>query len=785
MCIAEKPSVAKEIAHVLGAKNRHNGYFEGNGYSVTWTFGHLCTLKEPRDYHEQLRYWNIDNLPILPTNFGIKLIKNSGVKEQFEVIKKLCTEAEEVINCGDAGQEGELIQRWVLNHAGNKKPVKRLWISSLTEEAIREGFQNLKDEKDYTKLYYAGTSRAIGDWLLGINATRLYTLKYAPKGTVLSIGRVQTPTLALIVNRHAEIENFVSKDYWELKTKYRDVIFSSTLGKIDNEEKVTEIIQQLENSTFEILDYEKKKGKESAPKLFDLTSLQVEANKKFNLSADETLKIAQSLYEKKFLSYPRVDTRYLPDDIYPKVPGILQSMNAYSDLAAPLLQEKIRKSKNVFDNKKVTDHHAIIPTNVTANGLYGSEEKVYDLVAKRFLANFYPDCIISKTTVKGKAVETNFKTTGKQILEPGWRVIYGKEKIEDDSKDSKKEETPTQLLPEFTVGENGPHKAFSEKKQTKPPKLFTEATLLRAMETAGKQVDDEEMRELMKENGIGRPSTRANIIETLFKRKYISKQRKSIIPTITGQQLIGTIKHDIIKSPELTGNWEKKIRDIELGTYDVKLFMKEMNAFVREVVTHVKMDQNSIKIEQADTTKSKKKTTSKKEAVCPKCEKGSIMEGKTAFGCSQFKEGCDFRVPIIIASKKLTLTHINQLIQKGKTNVIKGFEISGKKKNGQLILTSDFNVELEEQKEVKLACPVCEKGEILKGKTAYGCSSFKEGCTFKIPFVVYEKKLTKTQVDALLKKKTTNLIKGFKINGEKVNAKIVLNDDNQLKFKRE
>lgn len=783
MCIAEKPSVAKEIAQILGAKTRHNGYFEGNGYAVTWTFGHLCTLKEPRDYHEQLRYWNIDNLPILPTHFGIKLIKNSGVKEQFEVIKKLCSEAEEVINCGDAGQEGELIQRWVLNHAENKKPVKRLWISSLTEEAIKEGFKNLKDEKEYTSLYYAGASRAIGDWLLGINATRLYTLKYAPKGTVLSIGRVQTPTLALIVNRQHDIEAFVSKDYWEIKTTYRDVLFSSELGKIDNEEKVKQHIEQLNGSTFEVLDYEKKKGKESSPKLFDLTSLQVEGNKKFNLSADETLKIAQSLYEKKFLSYPRVDTRYLPDDVYPKISGILDSLTSYRKLVEGIERNPIRKSKNVFNNKKVTDHHAIIPTHVTCQNLSGNEEKIYDLVVKRFLANFYSDCIISKTTVKGLASEIKFKTTGKQILEPGWRTVYGKEKVEEDNKDPKKEETPTQLLPEFTKGEQGAHAPLSEKKQTNPPKPFTEATLLRAMETAGKQVDDDEMRELMKENGIGRPSTRANIIETLFRRKYIAKQRKSIIPTPTGTELISTIKHEIIKSPELTGNWEKKIRDIELGNYDVGTFMKEMNVFVKDVVTHVKMDQSAVKIAKAGSKAPKKEE--KIETICPKCQQGKVLKGKNAYGCSSYASGCDFRLPLVIAEKELSLNHISQLINKQKTSTIKGLVISGKKTDGELLLTPDFNIEIKEKKEKKLSCPICNTGEIIKGSTAYGCSAYKEGCTFKIPFVVYEKKLSKTQIDSLIKKKSTNLIKGFKINGEKINAKIVLNEANQLKFLRE
>ena len=536
VCIAEKPSVAREIADLLGAKNRKDGYFEGNGYQVTWTIGHLCTLKEPQDYDAQLKWWNIQHLPILPPKFGIKGINNPGIEKQLKTITRLVNDATEVINCGDAGQEGELIQRWVLTKANCTKPVKRLWISSLTEEAMKEGFKNLKDSKEYDLLYAAGSSRAIGDWLLGINATRLYTLKYAQGKQLLSIGRVQTPTLALIVNRFLEIENFKPQTYWELKTIYRDVVFSAKTGKFNAKEEAAQILQDIQNELFTIISFTRKKGKESSPKLFDLTSLQVECNKKFGYSADLTLNTVQGLYEKKLVTYPRVDTMYLPDDIYPKIKGILSSMSGYSTLTQPLLGSAIKKSKNVFDDKKVTDHHAIIPTNIKAGSLGGYEGNVYDLIARRFIAAFYPDCQVSKTEVIGKVKDTEFKATGRQILEEGWRAVYKEEKKEEDA-----EQDENQILPEFKEGESGPHKPTLAEKQTNPPKHYTEATLLRAMETAGKQIADEELREAMKENGIGRPSTRANIIETLFKRNYIRKEKKNLIPTITGVQLIQTI----------------------------------------------------------------------------------------------------------------------------------------------------------------------------------------------------------------------------------------------------
>lgn len=791
MCIAEKPSVAKEIAQIIGATKRNNGYYEGNGYQVTWTFGHLCTLKEPKDYHQSLKAWNMATLPIVPPRFGIKLIKNSGVKEQFEVIKKLVGAADQIINCGDAGQEGELIQRWVLTHAKNTKPIQRLWISSLTEEAIREGFLKLKDSALYDKLYYAGSSRAIGDWLLGINATRLYTMKYAPRGTVLSIGRVQTPTLAMIVSRFLEIENFVSTDFWELKTTYRQVVFNSDQGKIEDEQKAHELLEKLKNKELEILDYQQKEGKEAAPKLFDLTSLQVECNKKLNLSAEDTLKIAQKLYEKKYLTYPRVDTRFLPDDIYPKVAGILKSMTGYSELIAPLLGKPIRKSKAVFNTKKVTDHHAIIPTHVTAIGLYGDEQDVYEMVAKRFIANFYPDCIVSKTTVKALVDQVNFKATGKQIVSTGWRVVYGQEEVEDEEDKNPKDES-SQLLPLFEVGEKGAQEAFTEKKQTSPPKLYTEATLLRAMETAGKTVDDEKLREAMKENGIGRPSTRANIIETLFKRKYIERQRKNIVPTTIGQQLIGTIKSDLLKSPELTGNWEKKLRDIENGSYDVKVFLEEMKQFVAEVVFEVKKDHYSsrIVVEQEDTKKpnstppnSQANPPDAKALTCPKCKKGQILTGTSAYGCSGYKTGCEFRIPMEMGGKKLTSTHLSDLVSKQKTKLIKGLLIGGAKKNGSLLLTKEFNIEFKEKAPTPWHCPVCQKGTVVKGNKAYGCNRYSEGCHFVIPFLYYQKKLTQKQVESLVLKGRTPLIKGFKNEAGRIaDGRIVIGKDNKIEI---
>ena len=665
VCIAEKPSVAREIAEVLGATKKMKGYIEGNGYQVTWTFGHLCTLKEPHDYAQEWKRWTLSSLPMIPPRFGIKLISNPTYEEQFATIESLIKDAEMVINCGDAGQEGELIQRWVMQKAGCKCPVYRLWISSLTEEAIREGFQQLKEQSDFTKLYEAGLSRAIGDWLLGMNATRLYTLRYGQNKQVLSIGRVQTPTLALIVNRQAEIDNFVPEPYWELKTVYRDTTFSATKGKFTKKEEGEAFLETVSNSDFTVTDVSEKKGKEYAPRLFDLTSLQVECNKKFAFTADDTLKLIQSLYEKKVTTYPRVDTTFLSDDIYPKVPKTLSGLVDYTALTAPLQGIKLPKSKRVFDNSKVTDHHAIIPTGVPARNLTDQERKVYDLVARRFIAAFYPDCDIATTTVLGKVEDIEFKVTGKQILKPGWRVVFGTEQKDSDTESADEEK----VLPVFTVGEYGPHNPVLGEKWTQPPKPYTEATLLRAMETAGKLVDNDELRDALKENGIGRPSTRAAIIETLFKRNYIRKERKNLFPTSTGKELIGTINEELLKSAELTGLWEKKLRQIEKGTYEAKTFLDELKEMVNQVVINVLSDNSgrSITIEDVkEEKKENKKEAKKKESasdgenaekkprkprakkekplLCPVCGKGSILRGKTAYGCSEYKNGCNFRM---------------------------------------------------------------------------------------------------------------------------------------------
>lgn len=666
VCIAEKPSVAREIAEVLGATKKMNGYIEGNGYQVTWTFGHLCTLKEPNDYSENWKRWSLASLPMIPPRFGIKLISNPTYEQQFKTIEELMQNAEMVINCGDAGQEGELIQRWVMQKAGCKCPVYRLWISSLTEEAIREGFQHLKEQSDFTKLYEAGLSRAIGDWLLGMNATRLYTLRYGQNRQVLSIGRVQTPTLALIVNRQAEIDNFKPEPYWELKTVYRNTTFSVTKGKFTKKEEGEAFLEIVRQKEFTVTDISEKKGKEYAPRLFDLTSLQVECNKKFAFTADDTLKLIQSLYEKKVTTYPRVDTTFLSDDIYPKVPNTLNGLVDYIDLTASLLKAKIRKDKRVFDNSKVTDHHAIIPTGVPARNLTDNERKVYDLVVRRFIAAFYPDCEISTTTVLGKVDKVDFKVTGKQILKPGWRVVFGAEQKDSDAEPSDEEG----VLPDFVKGESGPHKPTLGEKWTQPPKPYTEATLLRAMETAGKLVDNDELRDALKENGIGRPSTRAAIIETLFKRNYIRKERKNLFPTATGVELIDTIQEELLKSAELTGLWEKKLRQIERGTYEARTFLEELKLMVHQVVINVLSDQTgrTITIEQAAPEKpqaekepkgkktrkpraKKEKTAGQPESTtvpvkpaCPICKKGSILRGKTAYGCSEYKDGCTFRM---------------------------------------------------------------------------------------------------------------------------------------------
>ena len=603
VCIAEKPSVAREIADVLGAKLKKNGYIEGNGYQVTWTFGHLCTLKEPHDYDPRWRIWALSTLPMMPPRFGIKLIENETYKAQFQVIEQLMQNADMIVNCGDAGQEGELIQRWVMQKARAKCPVKRLWISSLTEEAIREGFNHLEDSSKFQHLYEAGLCRAIGDWLLGMNATRLYSLKYgggySRDRKVLSIGRVQTPTLALIVNRQNEIDNFKPEPYWELKTLYRDTLFSSTRGKFKLKEDGEKLLEMVRGSNFVITDIAEKKGKEFAPRLFDLTSLQVECNKRFGFSADETLKLIQSLYEKKVTTYPRVDTTFLSDDIYPKVPKTLEGLVAYKEFTDPLRGKKLPKSKRVFDNSKVTDHHAIIPTGVPATNLSQQEMMVYDLVARRFIAEFYPDCEISTTTVLGKVADIEFKASGKQILKPGWRTVeqrpqpgIGAQPQSAQTDGPPQDENASdgaelKIMPNFVKGESGPHTPSLKETWTTPPKPYTEATLLRAMETAGKFVDNEELRDALKENGIGRPSTRAAIIETLFKRGYIRRERKSLFPTDTGRELISTIHEDLLKSAELTGIWERKLRQIERGDYSAQAFIDELKTMVGDVVFHV------------------------------------------------------------------------------------------------------------------------------------------------------------------------------------------------------
>ncbi len=662
VCIAEKPSVAQEIAMVLGARQRKDGYFEGNGYQVTWTFGHLCTLKEPNDYAQEWKQWRIETLPMIPPRFGIKLISNKGVEHQFQTIEKLFKVADSIVNCGDAGQEGELIQRWVMQKAGVTCPVSRLWISSLTEDAIREGFSNLRPSADFKNLYEAGLCRAIGDWLLGMNATRLYTLRFAQQRQILSIGRVQTPTLAIIVNRQKEIENFKPEQYWELKTTYRDTVFAAVSGKYTSKEKADEALLKIQGKDFVITGVEIKKGTEASPRLYDLTSLQVDCNKKYGFSADETLKLIQTLYEKKLTTYPRVDTTFLSDDIYPKVPGIMKGLTAYSTLTDPLSGKKLPKSKKVFDNSKVTDHHAIIPTGVVANNMTDAESKVYDLVARRFISVFYPDCKYSTTTVKGESEGVGFKTSGKEILEEGWRVVYAADKKNAAPADGE------QVLPHFEEGERGEHTPGVAEKWTTPPKPYTEATLLRAMETAGKFVDNDELRDAMKENGIGRPSTRAAIIETLFKRNYIKKERKALFATATGVQLIDTIQDELLKSPELTGLWEKKLREIEKGEYDSATFINELKHMTMQVVKNgcsvayrrieseptIVDELKAASAKRKQRAKTQKKPAAEKKAEpkitdemigkpCPKCGKGVVIKGRTAYGCSEWKSGCDWR----------------------------------------------------------------------------------------------------------------------------------------------
>ena len=705
VCIAEKPSVARDIARIIGATSSRDGYMEGNGYQVTWTFGHLCTLKEPHDYTDQWKRWSLSALPMIPPRFGIKLIEDEGIKKQFAIIERLMKQADGIINCGDAGQEGELIQRWVMQKAGAQCPVKRLWISSMTDDAIREGFEKLKDQKEYQSLYLAGLSRAIGDWILGMNATRLYTLKYGQNRQVLSIGRVQTPTLALIVNRQKEIDSFKPEPYWVLATVYRDTTFTATKGRFDSKEEGEKAFEQIAGKPFTVTSVEKKKGTEAPPQLYDLTSLQVDCNKKFSYSAEMTLNLIQSLYEKKLTTYPRVDTRYLSDDIYPKCPGIMNGLfqtkfsgqAPYAELVRPLGGKPLKKTKKVFDTSKVTDHHAIIPTGVIPSGLSDAERKVYHLVALRFIAVFYPDCKFSTTTVLGEVATDDgaieFKVSGKEILDAGWRVVVqgdrrqetGDSKNAGDESDQQNADAPTsgtedpeRTLPTFVKGESGPHTPTLTEKWTTPPKYYTEATLLRAMETAGKFVEDEELRAALKENGIGRPSSRAGIIETLFKRHYIRRERKNLLATPTGIELIDTIKEELLKSCELTGIWEKKLRDIEHQKYDAGQFVEELKQQITTIVNDVMRDNSPRQITLIEERGERREEREMKQAT-------------------------------------------------GKATGEKKKESGGKKKGGKQKKADDVPA-------VGSPCPLCGQGTVIKGNTAYGCSRWREGCTWRLPF---------------------------------------------------
>jgi len=744
VCIAEKPSVAREIAAILGANTKRDGFYEGNGYAVTYTFGHLCTLLEPKDYKPHWKSWDLNNLPMLPERFDTKVTGDAGIRKQFNIVKSLFDKASVVINCGDAGTEGELIQRWVINQCNYKGEVQRLWISSLTEEAIKEGFKNLKPAEQYDNLYYAGFSRAIGDWLLGLNATRLYTVKYGGYKQVLSVGRVQTPTLAMIVNRFVEITNFKPQPYWELQTTYRNTLFNYEDGRFLKQEDGQILANKVNESDFEIVSVVKKKGKEYAPKLFDLTGLQVYCNNKFGFSADETLKMVQKLYEMKVVTYPRVDTTFLPNDVYPKIAGILSKLTKYSELAQPLLGQKIKKSKRIFDDQKVTDHHAIIPTGIQGNLQY-NQQQVYDIITRRFIGAFYPDSEVSNTAVIGKAADVPFKTTGKEILTKGWRVAF-----ETEERKIKKELNEQVTLPSFVKGEKGVHQPSFLEKETKPPRNFTEASLLRAMETAGRQVDDDEMRELMKENGIGRPSTRASIIETLFRRKYIERKKKLVLPTQTGIDLINIIDNELLKSAELTGRWEKRLKEIERGEFNAGNFINNMKKMVDELVYEVRSNKTSKRISSnADVAVKEaklapaKKVTSKKEVVgktCPKCKKGSILKGSSAFGCSEYKNKCDLKIPFEIYGKKVSENQLIRLLDKGCTTNLKGFKIATGAVEGLIRFDENFSLKLEAKKVAKAAasekinCPKCTTGTVLKGKTGYGCSAYKTGCNFVFTF---------------------------------------------------
>lgn len=754
VCIAEKPSVAREIAQILGANTKRDGYFEGNGYAVTYTFGHLCTLLDPKDYKPHWKNWDLNNLPMLPDRFDTKVTDNAGIKKQFNIVKSLFEKAEIVINCGDAGQEGELIQRWVMNQCNYKGEVKRLWISSLTEEAIKEGFQNLQSSEKYDNLFYAGYSRAIGDWLLGLNATRLYTVKYGGYKQVLSVGRVQTPTLAMLVNRYKEITNFKPQPYWELQTTYRNTLFNYEDGRFQHQEEGEILANKVKEADFEIVSVIKKKGTDYAPKLFDLTGLQVHCNNKFGFSADDTLKIVQKLYEMKVVTYPRVDTTFLPNDLYPKVGGILSKLKNYSELTQPLLGKKIKKTTRVFDDKKVTDHHAIIPTGIETNLTY-NQQQVYDSITRRFIAVFYPDSVVANTAVIGKAAEVPFKTSGKEIITQGWRVVF---ESKNNDETLKQVQSDNSVLPTFIEGEKGPHEPSFLQKETKPPKNYTEASLLRAMETAGKQVDDDEMRELMKENGIGRPSTRASIIETLFKRKYIERQKKLVIPTQTGIDLIDLIDNELLKSAELTGRWEKNLKEIERGEFNAGTFISNMKKMVDELVYEVRSSSSvkriSSEVENAakPVLKAKVSTKESKQLVgkkCPKCQQGSLLKGSAAFGCSEYKNNCDFKIPFEIFGKRVSENQLIRLLDKGCTTNLTGFKKGTEIVEGLLRFDEDFTMKLEQKmipkKSVstqetttpesdKITCPKCKNGHILKGKLAYGCSDYKNGCDFLFSF---------------------------------------------------
>ena len=743
VCIAEKPSVAREIASILGANTKRDGFYEGNGYAVTYTFGHLCTLLEPKDYKPHWKSWDLNNLPMLPERFDTKVTGDAGIRKQFNIVKSLFDKASVVINCGDAGTEGELIQRWVINQCNYKGKVQRLWISSLTEEAIKEGFKNLKPSEQYDNLYYAGFSRAIGDWLLGLNATRLYTVKYGGYKQVLSVGRVQTPTLAMIVNRYVEITNFKPQPYWELQTTYRNTLFNYEDGRFLKQEDGQILANKVNESDFEIVSVVKKKGKEYAPKLFDLTGLQVYCNNKFGFSADETLKMVQKLYEMKVVTYPRVDTTFLPNDVYPKIAGILSKLTKYSGLTQPLLGQKIKKSKRIFDDQKVTDHHAIIPTGIQGNLQY-NQQQVYDIITRRFIGAFYPDSEVSNTAVIGKAADVPFKTTGKEILTKGWRIAF-----ETEESKIKKELNEQVTLPSFVNGEKGAHEPSFLEKETKPPRNFTEASLLRAMETAGRQVDDDEMRELMKENGIGRPSTRASIIETLFRRKYIERKKKLVLPTQTGIDLINIIDNELLKSAELTGRWEKRLKEIERGEFNAGNFINNMKKMVDELVYEVRSNKTSKRIssntiipKEAKKTPTKK-LISKKEVLgktCPKCKKGTILKGSSAFGCSEYKNKCDLKIPFEIYGKKVSENQLIRLLDKGCTTNLKGFKTATGAVEGLIRFDENFSLKLEAKKVAtaaaseKINCPKCKTGTVLKGKTGYGCSAYKTGCNFVFTF---------------------------------------------------